>query len=422
METFLPFGFPAMDVMGEEENVLMPIVSRKGDDRPARKTNIGVSRFVLHTIRGLEAAPIKGVFMHIRLLSWLSRRLVIAVLLVCLALGGISFALFQHVFNVHAAASSSNPYYVMVVGGQKFIAQYEGGSFNSDETNHSIYTDFGKWNEYTVDGHGTWHWYGQFSGNENTFVNGHGQLQTGVNVNVPGVGHINTYGHEDVLSPPLISPPGGYSVVGPEHYIGERVSVTPTQPLNLDCEVDEYNLDNGHLGGGTRQFINDGSQQGNDCVTGDNYLRSGDPGVGEIFRQLALSPHANGSMMTSLLQPQLPIPVILNIAGGVFFIAAISTGNICTFTTCSATAKKVLAAISIGCAILSVVAGQIAVNTTAMKAFASRGPSSIASIGSAAAGDVEMAGAVSPSLASRAASEASTISSLSARSSVSVVP
>ena len=308
--------------------------------------------------------------MHTRLLSLLSRRLLIPVLLVGLALGSVSLVLVQHAFSAHAAASSSNPYYVMVIGGQKYIAQYEGGAYNSDVTGHSIYTDFGRWNEYTVDSHGTWHWYGQFSGNENSYVNGHGQLQTGVNVVVPGVGHINTYSHEDVLNPPLTPPPAGYSVVGPEHYIGERVSVTPTQPLHLDCEVDASNVDTGHFGSGTQQFIDNGSQQAQDCTAGDNYFRTGDPGIDTVVRHLAISPRANGSMFASLLQPQLPFPVALGIAGGVAFIGSIATGNICNFTSCSNTARKILIGISFGLGIISGVLGISSGILTAMKAFA----------------------------------------------------
>jgi hypothetical protein len=356
----------------------------------------------------------RSIFMHIRLLPWLSRRLIIAVLLVGLALGGVSFALFQQVFNAYA--SSSKPYYTMVIGGQKYIVQYEGGAFNSDETSHSIYTDFGKWDEYTVDGHGTWHWYGQFSGNENTYYNGHGQVQTGVNVNMPGVGHINTYGHEDILNPPLISPPGGYSVVGPEHYIGERVSVTPTQPLNLDCEVDEYNLDNGHLGGGTRQFINSGSQQAQDCIAGDNYLRRGDPGIREIAGRGALSSRANGSTFASLLHPQLAAPAIFGLASLVFGIAAAATGSICGETNCSTTTKRVLVGVVTTLAIISAILAVPAVVPSiaeAMVRFAGGGAATIAAIGAETAGDIEMTGAVNAGLAARASSEASLLSSLS---------
>ncbi len=355
--------------------------------------------------------------MHTRFLSLLSRRLVIPVLLVGLSLGSVSLALFQHTLSAHAAASSSHPSYVMVIGGQKYIAQYEGGAFNSDVTTHSIYTDFGRWNEYTVDRYGTWHWYGQFSGNENTYVNGHGQLQTGVNVTIPGVGHINTYGHEDVLYPSLTPPPAGYRV-GPEHYFGERVSVAGTQRLSIDCEVDASNVANGQYGRGTPQLFGT-SQQAQDCTTGDNYFRSGDPGIDTVIRHV---PRAIGSTGASLLQPRLPVPVILNIAGGVFFIGAITTGNICTFVSCGNTTKKVLAAVSIGFAILSVAAGQYTVNTTAMRTFASEGSTALSAIASEAAGSVEMAGAVSPSLASRAASEAGSISALSHTGSVSVLP
>ncbi len=121
-------------------------------------------------------------------------------------------------------------------------------------TGHSIYTNFGRWNGYTVDRYGTWHWYGQFSGNENTYVNGHGQLQTGVNVVVPGVGHINIYPHEDILNPYLTPPPSGYTVVGPEHYFGEREANTTTQPQRVDCEVSASNVANGRYGSGTHQL------------------------------------------------------------------------------------------------------------------------------------------------------------------------
>ena len=359
--------------------------------------------------------------MHTRLLSLLSRRLLLPVLLVGLSLGGVSLALFEHPLSANAA---SHPSYVLVVGGQKYIAQYEGGAYNSDVTSHSIYTDFGRWNEYTVDSHGKRHLYGQFSGNENTYVNGHGQLQTGVNVNVPGVGHINTYPHEDVFNPHLTPPPHGY-FGPPENYFGERLSgvASPAQPI--DCEVDASNVDNGHFGSGTRQLFGSGehrSQQLKDCEQGDYDFSVGDKGIGGIFRHLARSPRANGSMFASLLQPQLPVPVILNLAGGIFFIGAIATGNICTFVSCGTTTKKVLAAISIGFAIMSVASGQFAVNATAMRAFASEGSAALSAIASEAAGAVEITGAVSPGLAARAASEAVTISDLSARSSISVLP
>jgi hypothetical protein len=129
------------------------------------------------------------------------------------------------------------------------VAQYEGGAYNSDVTSHSLYSDFGRWNEYTVDRYGTWHWYGQFSGNEDTYVNGYGKLQTGVNVNMPGVGHIDTYSHEDVLRPHL-APPPGYSD-GYESYMGTQVD---TGFQAADCEVDASNVDKGHLGSGTDQF------------------------------------------------------------------------------------------------------------------------------------------------------------------------
>ncbi len=357
--------------------------------------------------------------MHTRLLALLSRRLIIVVLLVGLCFTATSLVVFQHVHNVFAASA---PYYVMVIGGQKYVAQYEGGAYNSDVTGHSIYTDFGRWDEYTVDSHGTWHWYGQFSGNENTYVNGHGQLQTGVDVTIPGVGHINTYPHEDVLKPPLTPPPAGYSVVGPEHYIGERVSVTPTQPLNLDCEVDASNVDTGHFGSGTQQFIDNGSQQAQDCTAGDNYLRRGDPGISTVFRHLTLSPRPNGSMFASLLQPQLPFPVILGIASGAFFIGSVATGNICNFASCGNTAKKILTGLAVGMGIISGVLGISANILTAMKAFAQGGAATIAAIGAEAAGDVEMTGAVSAGLASRASSQASLLSSLSEGGSISALP
>ncbi len=101
-----------------------PMLSGKGDDRPARRMNTDVSRSISHKTRGLEAATDqRSIFMHTRLLSLLSRRLLIPVLLVGLSLGGVSLALVQHAFSAHAAASSSHPYYVMVIGGQKYVAQ-----------------------------------------------------------------------------------------------------------------------------------------------------------------------------------------------------------------------------------------------------------------------------------------------------------
>ncbi len=358
--------------------------------------------------------------MHTRLLSLLSRRLVVAVLLVGLALGGVSFALFQHAFSAHA--SSSKPYYVMVIGGQKYIAQYEGGAYNSDVTGHSIYTNFGSWDEYTVDGHGTWHWYGQFSGNENTYVNGHGQLQTGVNVTVPGVGHINTYGHETIINPPLTPPPAHYNV-GTEQYLGTRVSIFGVQHQLIDCEVDASNVDTGHFGNGTKQFINDGSQQAQDCGAANNYLASGDAGLNTVVRHLALSPRANGSMLASLLQPQLPFPVILGIVGGAAFIGSIVTGNICNFTSCGNTAKKILIGASFGLGILSGVLGISSGILTAMKAFAAPAAgAALEAAGAEAAGAAAMTGAVNAGLASRASSEASFVSALSRTSSISVAP
>ena len=244
-----------------------------------------------------------------------------------------------------------------------------------------------------------------------------------MNVVVPGVGHINTYPHEDVLNPSLTPLPSGYTVVGPEHYFGEREANTTTQPQRVDCEVNASNVANGRYGSGTHQLTfyasQPPSQQAHDCSWAENYFHYGDPGISTVFRHL---PRAKSSMVASLLQPRLPVPVILNIAGGVFFIGAITTANICNFSSCGNTAKKVLAAVAIGFAILSVACGQYTVNATAMRTFASEGTTALSSIASEAAGSVEMTGAVSPGLASRAASEAGSISGLSASSSVSVLP
>ena len=354
--------------------------------------------------------------MHTRFLSLLSRRLLLPVLLVGLALGSVSLALFQHTLSAHAAASSSHPSYVMVIGGLKYIAQYEGGAFNSDVTGHSIYTDFGHWNEYTVDRYGTWHWYGQFSGNENTYVNGYGQLQTGVNVTIPGVGHINTYPHETVINPPLT--PAPYSF-GPEHYLGERLGVRGPG-IQEDCEVDASNVDTGHFGSGTKQFTNIFSQQTKDCNAADHYLASGDSGINTVIRHL---PRAKSSTVASLLQPRLPFPVALGIAGGVAFIGSIATGNICNFTSCSNTARKILIGISFGLGIISGVLGISSGILTAMKAFAAPAAGgALAAAGAEAAGGVEMTGVVSAGLASRASSEASFVSALSHTSSISVAP
>ncbi len=128
-------------------------------------------------------------------------------------------------------------------------------------------------------------------------------------------------------------------------------------------------------------------------------------------------------MFASLLHPQLPFPVILAIAGSVFFIGSAVTGSICTFKYCCSTVKKVLAGVSLGMGIISATLGISATALTAMKAFGSQGSAALSAIGSEAAGSVEMTGAVSPGLAASAASEASSISGISsASSSIAVVP
>ena len=355
--------------------------------------------------------------MHTRLLSLLSQRLLIAVLTVGLCLTGVSLALFQH---VRSASAASAPYYSMVIDGQKYVAQYEGGAYNSDVTSHSLYSDFGRWNEYTVDRDGTWHWYGQFSGNEDTYVNGNGKIQTGINVNIPGVGHIFTYPHEDVLRPKL-APPGGFRD-GYESYMGTQVDTAYEQ---ADCEVDASNLDNGYLGSGIFQFRGVSGIQAppgqNDCFNASDDLHRGDVNIYRLYHQLsqslAATPNTNGPVVASLQRPQvLPVPVILGIASGVFFIAATVTGNICAFASCSKTTKKVLAGVALGLGIISGVLGIASGIQTAMRAFATAAPAAIPAVTAGAVGDAEAFAAVANRvgnqvLSENALSEASDISS-----------
>ncbi len=356
--------------------------------------------------------------MHTRLLSLLSQRLMITVLTVGLCLTGVSLALFQH---TRSASAASAPYYTMVIAGQKYVAQYEGGAYNSNVTSHNLYSDFGKWNEYTVDRYGTWHWYGQFSGNEDTYVNGYGKLQTGVNVNMPGVGHIDTYSHEDVLRPHLAPPPSGFSH-GYESYTGTQVD---TGYQAADCEVDASNVDNGRLGSGTDQFEGVSGLPASpgevDCFNASSDLQRGDSNISHFYNQLSQSvfatPNTNDPVVASLQRPQvLPVPVILGIASGVFFIASAVTGSICAFSSCSNITKKVLAGVALGLGIISGVLGITSGIQTAMKAFTAAAPLVEAAVLGEAAGDAEMVAAVATAdgngaLAADAASEASDISS-----------
>ena len=101
-------------------------------------------------------------------------------------------------------------------------------------------------------------------------------------------------------------------------------------------------------------------------------------------------------------------------------MAGVVTGNICNFTSCSNTAKKVLAAVALGMGIISGVMGISSGIITALKAYSAASPLLASGLGAEVAGAVEMTGAAgATTLARNAASEAAVVSATTLSRSVS---
>ncbi|MBA2391124.1 MAG: hypothetical protein H0V70_00070 [Ktedonobacteraceae bacterium] len=373
-------------------------------------------------------------------LRHLSHRLIIAVLLFGLCVTGTLISL-NHARSVSAAPA---PYFTVTVGGQKYAAQYAGGG-SSSYNSRSASSNFGKWNEYIIDSSGKGHFWGQFSGTDAAYFDSHGKVVGGVNVNVPGIGHIDTYAHEQTLGPDLpalrypYESPSQYTLKGTtvehETYLGTRVAQQSFASRRggagvnaIDCQVDAGNLDYGHLGWQADNVEMTTAQpfstEDSDCIRGQTYLQEGDAAITNFYNQFVpratTMPNVNAPVVASLDRPSLPIPVILGIAGGVFFIASVVSGNICNFVSCSNTAKKVLAAVALGMGIISGVLGITSGILTALRAFATASPALAAGLGAEAAGAVEMTGAAgSPTLARNALNEALVIGSTTITRSVS---
>ena len=133
-------------------------------------------------------------------LRHLSQRIIITALLFGLCATGTLIAL-NHARSVNVSAASS-PYFMVTVGGQKYTSQYAGGG-SSNQHSSSIYDNFGQWNEYIIDGSGRWNFWGQFSGTGASYFDSHGKVVGGINANVPGIGHVDTYGAQQTLGPDL---------------------------------------------------------------------------------------------------------------------------------------------------------------------------------------------------------------------------
>ena len=307
--------------------------------------------------------------MNLRLLR---RRLIMTVLVLGICITGTSLTMFQ---RVQHASAAGGPYFTVKVKGETFVAQYMGNAY-SNQNGSSVYSDFGQWNEYTVDRFGTWHAFGQFSGNEDVFYNGNGKIQGGINVNVPGIGHIFTYSHEQILNPPLTPPGNTLSLYSqePKALLGVHFFENPSQTLS-DCTYDQANFDNYPNNGSTDSIVDlPGNAEEQACANGADALHGGDLHLRKFYKQftqLAAAPHTNGPVVASLHRQQaIPLPVILGVASGVFFIGATITGNICNFAACSKSAKKVLAAVSLGMGIISGVLGISGNILTSLKAYA----------------------------------------------------
>ena len=195
-------------------------------------------------------------------LRHLSQRIIITALLFGLCATGTLIAL-NHARSVNVSAASS-PYFMVTVGGQKYAAQYAGGG-SSNQHSSSIYDNFGQWNEYIIDGSGRWSFRGQFSGTGASYFDSHGKVVGGINANVPGIGHVDTYGAQQTLGPDLpalqypYESPSQYRLTGTtiehETYLGTRVAQQSFASRNggagvnaIDCQVDAGNFDYGHLG------------------------------------------------------------------------------------------------------------------------------------------------------------------------------
>ncbi|GAC1449919.1 MAG: hypothetical protein PVS3B1_36380 [Ktedonobacteraceae bacterium] len=329
-------------------------------------------------------------------LRLLRRRLLTVALVLGVCIAGTSLTLFQRA--QHASAATA-PYFTLSVGGQTYLAQYAGNAY-SNQNSSSIYSDFGQWNEYSVDSYGTWHWFGQFSGNEDVYYDSHGQIVGGMNVNVPGIGNVNTYSHDQVFNPPLLNPPAGYNY-GKEALLGERFSGAYSNgQYYYDCEIDEANFTGAPNTGATSQFFSTAGQaSASACAAGNNWFLDGDSHITSFynqFQQSAAMPHANGPVVASLhRQHSIPLPVTLSIAGGVIFLGAIVSGAICSFASCSKPVKLTLAAVALGLGIISTTMGISASIITSLRTYAATSATLVPAITEEAAGTVEMAGVIS---------------------------
>ncbi len=325
------------------------------------------------------------------------RRDLISILLIlglCVTVTGTSIA-WTHARNVSAAARLV-PTFSVNVAGTTYVAQYVKSGF-SNQQRYSYYSDFGVWNFFTFSPGKKWFYYGQFSGHQDVYYNGHGKVQGAMDIRMPGVGRIDTYSHNQIAVPSLsypsfAIPPAdasrfhtvGPTYIGGETLLGTRMASEPiannfgeTFKMN-DCQIYPGNFAGGGSYG-TRtadlqtSIQGNGSTEYNDCQAGNIAIEKGEAAIDSLYNRYAnaraLQPNANGPVVASLNRPTIALPVALGAAGGIFFIAAGVTGAICSFATCHDTTKKVLAGIALGLAIISGTLGLVVTLMTAAKVF-----------------------------------------------------
>ena len=361
--------------------------------------------------------------MSVRGVHHWGRRWVIAILVVCVVVTGILVS--RTIPQASAAgpvpggpvgARPGAPHFTFHVLSEEYWVEYEGGASNAGDT-HRYDANFGTWRTW----HRTslfWNLYGDFTGNEIVAPNTDGSIHGELHATVPGIGTVT---ENDMKFRPILPVFTGYPIpsrplpptYSPETFTGARhihwaALLGYVQPVGgTNNQFDRGNVDNGRFPGVSDQvdvpgtLLSDVWDRGyNESIQGDNQLTTFENDFHARLGQLGLP----------------PLPVLLGLAGGVFFLAAVAVNGVCGLSNCSRNTQRTMVAIGIGLGIISGILGITSGLLTALRAFAPAANAAGLGIAVAneAAGAIELTGAtISPGAAADAASIASSYHSFS---------